>query len=111
MIVAEIPGKPQLNLVPRNLFPAMLCSGVATSGEEVRLRCQQLGCPLFATCDDGTQMFLTDCGRGPCPFCPPGFDELLVKAYCVYSSVVPGRWGVIFVLPFGAKTPLICFNI
>jgi len=111
VIAAEVIGTRQLRLVPRNLAPPILCGGLSADPGEVRRRCQQLGCPLFATCDDGTEMFLTDCGRGPCPFCPPGFDELLVRAWCVYSSRVPGRWGVILVLAFGAKTPLICFTL
>ena len=112
VIAAELAGTRQLSLVPRNLSPPILCSAASADPGEVRKRCQQLGCPLFATCsDDGTEMFLTECGRGPCPFCPPGFDELLVRAYCVYSSRIPGRWGIILVFAFGATSPLICFNL
>ena len=113
VIAAETAGTRRLRLVPRNLTPPIFCSGVSTDPGEIRRRCGQLGlgCPLSATCDDGTQMFLTDCGRGPCPYCPPGLDELLVRAYCVYSSVSSNRWGIILILAFGAKTPLICFSI
>lgn len=112
VIAAEATATRRLSLVPRNLTPPILCGGGAsTDPGEIRRRCGQLGCPLSATCDDGTQMFLTDCGRGPCPFCPPGFDELLGRAWCVYSSVLSDRWGVILVLAFGAKTPLICFSL
>src|SRR5262245_13397865 len=111
VIAAESAVHPALSLVPRNLAPPIFCSVASGDPGEVRARCGAMGCPLFAKCDDGTEMFLTDCGRGPCPFCPPGFDELLVRAWCVYSTPIPGRWGIILVLAFGAKTPLICLNL
>lgn len=82
----------------------------AADPREVQRRCRALGCPLIVRCDDGEQMFVTDCGRGPCPYCPPGFDELLVKAWCSYTGIRPGRWGVMLIGPFGVRWGPLCFG-
>lgn len=56
-----------------------------------KLECwyEPYNCPLKTMCN-GKRCEVVDCGMGTCPICPPGFRNLLIKAWCSYKCYPSG---------------------
>jgi Domain of unknown function (DUF4157) len=68
-----------------------------TSGEEmagdVDLSCHyRLGCPITAACEGKRVCGVASCGTGECrsSTCPPGFKNVIFKAWCQYDCLPSG---------------------
>ncbi len=68
-----------------------------------------LGCPAVTHCE-GRPCAVVDCGTGSCPFCPPGFENLVIRAWCVYSCVGSGSAFILITTPFNLHIGPICLD-
>jgi RHS repeat-associated protein len=72
-------------------------------GNKYREDCEMLGCPPQTLCGSNICL-LTDCGTGACPTCPPGFENLVIKAWCSYTCYkknCPSGGALILIAKFG----------
>lgn len=81
-----------------------------SSGEKVRNRCVRgLGCPAITHCDH-KPCAVVNCGTGKCPYCPPGFENLVIRAWCVYSCLPTGSAFILITRGFDIHIGPICLD-
>jgi hypothetical protein len=84
-------------------------SNVLGNGRNIRYRCGALGCPLIVECE-GRPCAVSDCGRGTCPTCPPGFGNIIWKAWCSYRCVPSGSAFIFITSIGGVKVGPFCLD-